>query len=142
MTSNCAEPSNVHVEGYLWGADTAKLTQYLPSGETRFDTLILADLLFNHSEHRKLLSTILQTLRKGANSQALVFFTPYRPHLFEADMAFFPLCTQAGLRVEKVLETKMEKVMFPEDKGDEKLRRTVFGYCVTWDEGGGRAGGG
>ena len=26
----------------------------------------------------------------------------------------------------------MEKVMFEEDRGDEKIRRTVFGYVLTW----------
>jgi len=33
--------------------------------------------------------------------------------------------------VEKILEEKMGKVMFENDKGDEELRRTVFGYIVT-----------
>jgi EEF1A N-terminal glycine/lysine methyltransferase len=61
-----------------------------------------------------------------------VFFTPYRPWLYEKDMAFFELVREAGLSVEKVLERKMEKVMFDKDPGDEELRRTVFGYEVKW----------
>jgi nicotinamide N-methyltransferase len=36
--------------------------------------------------------------------------------------------------VEKILEEMMEKVMFEEDAGDEKVRRTVFGYRLTWAE--------
>jgi len=47
------------VEGYLWGASTAHLLSHqntqAPAG---FDTLILADLIFNHTEHAKLLQTI------------------------------------------------------------------------------------
>jgi nicotinamide N-methyltransferase len=47
-------------------------------------------------------------------------------------MAFFKLVKQRGFVVEKVLEEKMEKVMFEGDPGDEELRRTVFGYVVRW----------
>ena len=34
--------------------------------------------------------------------------------------------------VEKIFEEKMEKVMFVEDRGDEELRRMVFGWVVRW----------
>jgi EEF1A N-terminal glycine/lysine methyltransferase len=119
-------------EGYCWGADPVPLLSKLPSASSGFDVLILADLLFNHSEHEKLVSTIKTTLSKNADSKALVFFTPYRPWLYEKDMAFFDLVREAGFTVEKVLEEKMEKVMFDKDPGDEELRRTVFGYVVRW----------
>ena len=49
-------------------------------------------------------------------------------------MAFFDLCRDKGLRVEKVVEEVMENVMFEKDKGDELLRRTVFGYEVRWKD--------
>lgn len=132
-------------QGYLWGADTSGLLKDEVSG---FDVLILADLLFNHSEHGKLISTIQRTLRRPSPSdpiehlpQALVFFTPYRPWLYEKDMAFFTLARSSGFAVEKILEEKVEKVMFEEDPGDEELRRTVFGYRLTWaDHGAERAG--
>ncbi|RAL59214.1 hypothetical protein DID88_006669 [Monilinia fructigena] len=102
--------------------------------EAGFDVLILADLLFNHSEHAKLLDSIQKTLKKSKDSTALVFFTPYRPWLLEKDMAFFDLVREGGMMVEKVLEEKMEKVMFEKDRGDEELRRTVFGFIVKWAE--------
>lgn len=117
-------------EGYCWGADTSNLLSHIK--ESGFDILILADLLFNHSEHEKLVRTIELTLKKEAHSKALVFFTPYRPWLYEKDMAFFATCKAQGFTVEKVLEEKMDKVMFEGDPGDEELRRTVFGYVVTW----------
>ena len=55
-------------------------------------------------------------------------------------MAFLDLCSGEGLEVEKVVEEVMEKVMFEEDKGDEVLRRTVFGFEVRWRGGEGRRG--
>jgi len=121
---------NIVAEGYCWGAETSSLLSHI--AEPGFNILILADLLFNHSEHEKLVHTIELTLKKGPESKALVFFTPYRPWLYKKDMAFFDVCKGRGFLVEKVLEEKMEKVMFEKDPGDEELRRTVFGYLITW----------
>jgi len=136
-TSQGKEKENrIVAEDYCWGADPTPLLSHLPplsqDGCSGFEVLILADLLFNHSEHRKLVSTIVNTLAKSEEAKALVFFTPYRPWLFEKDMAFFGLVREAGFTVEKVLEDKMDKVMFESDPGDEGLRRTVFGYVVRW----------
>lgn len=47
-------------------------------------------------------------------------------------MAFFDVCRERGLVVEKILEEKLERVMFVGDRGDEELRKTVFGFEVTW----------
>lgn len=130
---------NIVAEGFLWGADPSPLLAHLPAPAAKFDVLILADLLFNHSEHAKLIASVTSTLARGAGAKALVFFTPYRPWLLEKDLAFFELATEAGFAVEKILEERMEKVMFEEDRGDEEVRRTVFGYVLTWAEGeGGR----
>jgi nicotinamide N-methyltransferase len=85
--------------------------------ESGFDVLILADLLFNHSEHAKLIKTVQLTLEKSPASKAYVFFTPYRPWLYEKDLAFFDLAREAGFLVTKTLEKVMEKVMFEEDPG-------------------------
>ena len=79
--------------------------------------LILADLLFNHSEHAKLIKTVELTLKKSPTSKAYVFFTPYRPWLLEKDLAFFDLAGEAGFIVVKALEKVMDKVMFEEDPG-------------------------
>jgi nicotinamide N-methyltransferase len=79
--------------------------------------LILADLLFNHSEHAKLIKTVELTLKKSPTSKAYVFFTPYRPWLLEKDLAFFDLAREAGFTVVKTLEKVMDKVMFEEDPG-------------------------
>lgn len=114
-----SSPCNIVASGYLWGADTSELKRNLPIAEQNagYDLLILADLLFNHSEHKKLLTSVQQTLRRSPTSQALVFFTPYRPWLYEKDLTFFDLARHGGFEVEKILETVMPKVMFEEDPG-------------------------
>ncbi|KAF1823769.1 uncharacterized protein K489DRAFT_401039 [Dissoconium aciculare CBS 342.82] len=127
-------PRNISAAGFLWGADVSSLVEQLPSkGPAHgFDLLILADLLFNHSEHHKLVRSVQDALTRSPSAQALVFFTPYRPWLFQKDLAFFDLAREGGFVVEKILEKTMEKVMFEEDPGDELLRRTVFGYSLRW----------
>ncbi|KAF2015002.1 hypothetical protein BU24DRAFT_423922 [Aaosphaeria arxii CBS 175.79] len=124
-------PKAIVAEGYLWGAPVDPLTSHItdPAG---FDVLILADLLFNHSEHAKLVKTVQLTLKKSPQSRAYVFFTPYRPWLLEKDLAFFDLAKEAGFAVTKTFEKVMDKVMFEEDPGDELLRRTVYGYELSW----------
>lgn len=92
------------------------MTNHLDS-DGGFDVLILADLLFNHSEHAKLIKTVELTLKKSPSSTAYVFFTPYRPWLLEKDLAFFDLAREAGFIVTKTLEKVMDKVMFEEDPG-------------------------
>lgn len=153
---------NIIADGYLWGADVAPLLKHLTksaSDDSKFDLLILGDLLFNHSEHNKLLLSVRRTLARRADARALVFFTPYRPWLFEKDMAFFNLARRVrgspqqksideedekqkeeemkmaedgygSFVVEKVLEHVMDEVMFKEDRGDELLRRTVSGSVI------------
>ncbi|KAI9795992.1 MAG: nicotinamide n-methyltransferase [Piccolia ochrophora] len=108
---------NIHAVGYLWGNPTEVITSYLDDPSAGFDLLILADLLFNHSEHLKLLSTVTQTLKKSPEARALVFFTPYRPWLLEKDLFFFELAESSNFTVTKILEKYMDKVMFEEDPG-------------------------
>lgn len=126
--------ATIVAEGYLWGASTKSVLAHLPSPHQGFDIVLLADLLFNHSCHDALASTIVHTLARTPDARALVFFTPYRPWLLEKDMAFFDLCRGKGLEVDQVAEEVMEKVMFENDRGDEVLRKTVFGYEMRWKD--------
>lgn len=150
-----SNPKNIIADGYLWGAPVAEIAKSISGSakEARFDILILADLLFNHSEHQKLVKTVRLTLARTPKAKALVFFTPYRPWLLEKDLSFFDLVknndfgeldadirnndkdelsTSGRLAVNKILEEVMDNVMFKEDRGDELLRRTVFGYEIVW----------
>ncbi|KAI9783757.1 MAG: nicotinamide n-methyltransferase [Candelina submexicana] len=132
-TIRTADSGRISAEGYLWGAPTEALLKHLEDPSAGFDTIILADLLFNHSEHGKLVTSVRQMLKRTTSSRALVFFTPYRPWLLQRDISFFDLARNAGFVVEKVLEKVMDRVMFVEDPGDETLRRTVYGYQMRRD---------
>jgi EEF1A N-terminal glycine/lysine methyltransferase len=137
-----ASLDNIVVEGYLWGNPPCTLTNHLASStaERGFDLLILADLLFNHSEHTRLVVSIQKTLKQTADAKALVFFTPHRPWLFDNDMAFFDVAREMGFAVEPVLEKTMQKAMVEDeprrrsihDFGDEPVRKVVFGYQLRW----------
>ena len=117
-------------QGHLWGQPFASSL----GPPSSFDLLILADLVFNHSEHRKLVKTIQVALKNNPDSKALVFFTPHRPWLLGKDLAFFTLAEQAGFKVVKLMEKLMDRPMYDEDRGDETLRRTVFGYEIKWKQ--------
>jgi EEF1A N-terminal glycine/lysine methyltransferase len=121
--------TTITAAGYLWGQSAEALLSSLPASANNFDLIILADILFNHSEHKKLIQTLQQTM--GQTSSALVFFTPYRPWLLQKDLAFFEIARAEGFSVTKIMEHTMDKVMFDEDPGDEQLRRTVFGYRLA-----------
>ncbi|EXJ54182.1 hypothetical protein A1O7_09519 [Cladophialophora yegresii CBS 114405] len=124
--------STIVAEGYLWGSAPDSLKSHINPGPEGFDLLILADILFNHSEHTKLLRTVRECLKRSSESVALVFFTPYRPWLLDKDLDFFELARKDGFVVKKLSEQIMDKVMFENDPGDELLRRTVFGYQMEW----------
>ncbi|KCV70173.1 hypothetical protein H696_03632 [Fonticula alba] len=117
------------VQGYLWGADPQPLLDRLPEGKTRFDLLVLADLLFNHSEHHAMLRSVQNTMAE--DGQAIVIFSSHRPWKADADLNFFNLAKEAPyhFEVEKVLETKM-KPMFENDPGCEEIRSTVLMFSL------------
>ncbi|KAG0300426.1 nicotinamide n-methyltransferase [Dissophora globulifera] len=150
----------VVVQGYLWGSNTVPLLAHInpaaadsdnnSNSKQLFDTIILSDLLFNHSQHRSMLKTCRQTLKPGTG-RVFVFFTHHRPWLADADNKFFEIAAAPvvdpsengdessdderdpggfGFKVEKVLEEKMAP-MFSEDPGSEEVRATVHGYIMS-----------
>lgn len=123
----------VVTRGYIWGADPTPLLEIIRSESSNgFDVLILADLLFRHSEHGHLLDTISSAMKKAPDAKALVFFTSYRPWLQHKDLAFFDLARERGLVVDKLLEEKLEKPLFENDPGDVEIQKTVMGWVVRW----------
>ncbi|CAH0016385.1 unnamed protein product, partial [Clonostachys rhizophaga] len=119
--------------GFIWGREPEPLLERLSSdGQARFDVLVLADLLFRHSEHGALVKTIKETMRKSPESVAYVFFTSYRPWKKDLDMAFFDVARDAGLEVEQVEEIHLEKPLFKDDPGDLDVQKTVKGFAVRW----------
>ncbi|KAK2766386.1 nicotinamide n-methyltransferase [Colletotrichum kahawae] len=96
--------------GYVWGADVVPLFEALGGGEgERFDVLVLADLLFRHAEHGKLVDTIEKALARRRDAVA-------------------------GFVVEQVVDKRMEKPLFENDPGDLEVQKTVGGYEVRWPE--------
>lgn len=129
-------------KGYVWGADVKPLLEVLSEPalaaagcqEKKFDVLVLADLLFRHSEHGKLVDTIWDALARRRDGVAYVFFTSYRPWLRHKDLAFFDVARERGFLVEQVLEKKLEKPLFEDDPGDVEVQKTVSGFEVRWPE--------
>ncbi|KAK0742532.1 hypothetical protein B0T21DRAFT_361578 [Apiosordaria backusii] len=128
---------NIIADGFVWGADPSTLLRHLPPSEQSqgFDVLILADLLFRHSEHNNMIKTITECLKRTPEAKAYVVFCSYRPWLREKDLKFFELCRQQGFNVEQILEKKMDKKLFEDDPGDEEILKTVTGWAVSWPEG-------
>lgn len=145
--ASCENPGHiadtVKALGFIWGRDSAPLLEALnatsgpeatsqAASGNKFDVLILADLLFRHSEHGALVKTIKETMRESPDSVTYVFFTSYRPWKREKDMAFFDVAREAGLKVENVQETKLDKPLFDNDPGDLDIQKTVSGFEVRW----------
>jgi hypothetical protein len=55
------------LKGFLWGSDPSELTK-----DGLFDIVLLSDIINNHSEHGRLLSSCASLLRQGG--QVLVAF--------------------------------------------------------------------
>ncbi|KAL2867301.1 putative nicotinamide N-methyltransferase Nnt1 [Aspergillus lucknowensis] len=127
-------PSSLYVTGYKWGSDVEPLLGYLPeeSRTTGFDVLIMADVVYSYREHGNLVKTMQKTLKRERDAVALIIFTPYQPWLLPQTEKFFPLAEQGGFKVTKVFEKLVDKALFENDPGDERLRRTVFGYELRW----------
>jgi nicotinamide N-methyltransferase len=154
--------NRVCVRGYIWGRDVAPLLSLIqdplppapspsdepyynfrtplspaPAAGEKFDVIIMADLLFRHCEHANLVLTIRALLRRARHACALVFFTSYRPHFLAADLAFFGLARDAGLRVARVRDdAKMDVPLFgkKDEHGNELVTEMVGGWAVGWAE--------
>ncbi|AET38616.1 S-adenosylmethionine-dependent methyltransferase Ecym_3108 [Eremothecium cymbalariae DBVPG len=121
---------NVIVEGYIWGNDYSNLVKHLPGGQNKFDLIILSDLVFNHTEHHKLLRTTKDLL--ADDGKALVVFSPHRPWLLEKDLGFFETAKEYSLKSE-LIEIAHWRPMFEQDPGSEEIRSRVYAYYLIHD---------
>ncbi|KAJ3982739.1 putative methyltransferase-domain-containing protein [Lentinula detonsa] len=136
----------VAIQGYIWGQPIHPLLEVLQDQDetaSKFDLIILSDLIFNHSQHDALLKTCNIAL-KPSQSQGdcsdsphssfkpsmLVFYTHHRPHLAHRDMEFFDKAREAGWDCVKIVTQKFTP-MFPEDPGEEEVRATVHGWMLN-----------
>ena len=118
------------IEGYLWGSDPASISAHLPTNEL-FDFIIMADLIFNHSQHQALVDSTMKLLSRESISRVLVAFTHHRPWLSEKDMDFFKVAENCGFVVDHLFDCDA-KEMFEKDAGDLKVRQTVHFYTLRW----------
>ncbi|KAL7009350.1 Protein N-terminal and lysine N-methyltransferase efm7 [Cystobasidiomycetes sp. EMM_F5] len=121
-------PSKIVAEGYTWGTKTDNLIA-LNNGQP-FDTILAADLVFNHSQHSALLKTCQLALAGSTSPAVLLFYSHHRPttELIAKDRAFVALAEQEGWTAVKVLEDINAGPAFPEDGGDLAIRSTVHGF--------------
>lgn len=112
--------SLVNIRGLVWGDRSLK---------SKVDVVIMCDLVFNHSEHLKLLESMLMAF-KNEKSIAYCTFTHHRPWLKDKDLQFLDLCRDEGLQVDLIEIFKYERVMFETDRGDPEERRTVYAYKI------------
>ncbi|CAM9591642.1 unnamed protein product [Pylaiella littoralis] len=100
-----------------------------------FDVVIMADLLFNRSQHAQLLETCDRCLRrKGSGSDAdagtvWVSFSHHDPEKAELDMKFFALATEKGFVATRIKTVQMRD-LFVENDGMDGLRGEVHLWCL------------
>ncbi|VEU23294.1 DEKNAAC104420 [Brettanomyces naardenensis] len=131
------------VEGFIWGNDVSSIRDLL---DDRYaDFIIMSDLVFNHTEHQKLLRSCKELIRpladkkdRESGGKCLVVWSPHRPkkEMVENDFRFFEDAKENfGFDVEFVEMVHWDHPMFPEDpKESEELRKRVYCYILrpTW----------
>jgi EEF1A N-terminal glycine/lysine methyltransferase len=108
------------VEGLIWGQDSTHLTN-----AGKFDVILLADLIFNHSEHASMLKSCKECL--ATDGVVITTFSHHLPEFAKRNMLFFDVATEMGFKFKELYQERWE-VMFSEDGGDEEVRRTVHCY--------------
>ncbi|RLV95446.1 Protein N-methyltransferase NNT1 [Spathaspora sp. JA1] len=126
------ELGEYRVQGYIWGQDVTPLIYTQETVEVReedkFDLIILSDLVFNHTEHHKLLTTCRKSLK--STGRCLVVFSPHRAWLLEDDLKFFETCEEYQFKAEKI-ELVNWKPMFEEDEESAEIRSRVYSFFLN-----------
>ncbi|CAM9672989.1 unnamed protein product, partial [Phaeothamnion confervicola] len=147
-------PSAVAAIGYIWGqpvapllaaigdeAATAAAGACVDSGNVRcrssgkegggFDLILMADLIFNRSEHERLLRTCDDCL--APDGTAWVAFSHHDPSKAAHDMRFFELATAPGTGAfEATLDHQVQMTdIFVENDGLDGARGVVYVYRLV-----------
>jgi nicotinamide N-methyltransferase len=69
------------VAGHVWGKNTEELLGLGASEPQKYDVIILADLIFNHSYQDQLLITCREVLSSSQDAVIWVTFSHHKPHL-------------------------------------------------------------
>ena len=116
-------------QGYLWGQDEQLLDEPL-TVNGKFDLILMADLIFNHSQHENILKTCQQVLNKSG--MILKTFSHNVVNWADRDMKFFDLAAEYGFRHELIYDERWDP-MFPDDPGDVEVRSTVHCYILKFE---------
>lgn len=124
------------VQGYIWGDQFKPLIYGTDEStwkeeiaeEDKFDLIILSDLVFNHTEHLKLLETCRRCLK--STGRCLVVFSPHRAWLLEKDLEFFETCKDFDFEAEKI-DLVNWKPMFEEDEETADIRARVYSFFLN-----------
>jgi len=139
-------PGIMHAEGHVWGQEVQQLLKHASAASAEgsqaceeaeeivapcpgFDIVFMCDLVFNRSEHEKLLLTLARTLDK--DGVCYVTYSHHDPSKAPLDMQFFELAAQPGpkgrppFRVEQVKMWQMVDIFLEHDGLDEE-RGKVF----------------
>lgn len=114
---------------FVWGYPVDPLVQ--ACGTTaKFDRIFLADLLFNRSEHKKLLHSVSHALAE--DGIAYVTFSHHDPHKTELDLNFFELARLSEFNLESnfVLMEQRSSYPFVENDGRDIDRGKVYMYTL------------
>ncbi|KAJ3289564.1 nicotinamide n-methyltransferase [Rhizoclosmatium sp. JEL0117] len=132
LETNCPEQwknGTLKLVPHQWGHEVQEVIAALPDTTRKFDVIYLADLIFNHTEHRALLTTCKAALEPGPQSAMYVYFSSHVVKWAHKDLAFFEIAKEEefGFCVEQFDKVKAT-AMFPDDVGDLEVRETVHCY--------------
>lgn len=130
---NCdgLEKGIVETKGLIWGNDKSSVydveEKKVIEEDEKFDLIILLDLIFNHTEHLKLLKDCKDLVK--SNGKCLVVFSPHRAHLLHKDLEFFETAKQFNFSSEKI-DLVTWNPMFEEDDETVEVRSRVYSYFL------------
>ncbi len=113
----------IHALGFLWGSDPSGLPQ------PTYDYIFMCDVIFNHSEHRKLVDTMVKCLKEGGICWCV--FSHYRPWYKERDLQFLRDTESMGFEVSFIESLVYEQVWIPDNRADRDSLRTVYAYKIS-----------
>jgi len=120
------------VRGLIWGYPVHPLLEPLdPNLQRKFDIIILADLIFNRSEHAKLLKTCYETL--APNGTIWFAYGHHDPRKAHLDMRFFDIAAAPPFNFvfEKVREESRTDI-FVENDGLDDQRNVIYLYHLKF----------
>lgn len=130
------ESKNITAAGLLWG-------QSSPVSLAKFDCIIMCDLIFNHSEHSKLIKS-MRSLISGAEGEIWCVFSHYRSRCKDKDLQLLKMakeglgeddpCPEKIFSCHLVEEKVFDFVIIEDCHSDPKDLTTVYAYLLkpTW----------